>query len=151
MNHPPADLPHLTREQKQEWAGALRSKGWSYPRIAGALGVVEGSVREWCSTSQNYEVEQTTGSDGKAYPADQLSDDEIQERRRKVWESLEPTPQGEACPLDRGRPGFRRTSGRKQGILFAPGAPAFTFWTPEAQAPPSVESQGRRRWARWQG
>lgn len=79
---------HLTREQKQEWAAALRGKGWSYPRIAGALGVDQQTVLNWAperSAFENSKPEQVSGSDGKAYPADQLSDDEIQERRRKVW------------------------------------------------------------------
>lgn len=149
MNHPPADFPHLTREQKQAWAGALRGKGWSYPRIAGALGVSDPTVLAWLgdsrSTSRNLEVEQTTGQDGKQRPAEMPSDDEIQERRRKVWESLQPTPQA-LRPLHFGHPRPRllrpwNPKDAKQGRTAHVSGFSMLPWNPK----------GRRRWARWQG
>lgn len=62
---------HITREQKQKDAEKMRRQGWSYRRIAGVLGVVEGTIRYWLGEegAQIYAPETVTGTDGKQYPA----------------------------------------------------------------------------------
>ena len=65
---------HLPKEWKQEKAKELREQGWSYRRIAEALGVSHMTVTRWLMesgvTNVTPETEtMVTGADGKQYQA----------------------------------------------------------------------------------
>lgn len=61
------------RESRQETAGRLRERGWSYRRIAGVLGVGKSTVERWINelsqTGQLDQPEKVEGADGKSRPA----------------------------------------------------------------------------------
>jgi len=72
---------HLSREQRQELVARLRQRGLSIPRIAEMLGVGEATVYRDLSGFPNEKPENTpesTGADGKTYPARQRTEAERQ-------------------------------------------------------------------------
>jgi DNA modification methylase/transposase-like protein len=60
---------HLTPEQRRQVVLDLRREGWSYPRIAAALGVDPKTVRTDIEGWENSQPATVTGADGKVYPA----------------------------------------------------------------------------------
>jgi len=77
---------HLSREQRQELVARLRQRGLSIPRIAEMLGVGEATVYRDLSGFPNEKPENTpesTGADGKTYPARQRTEAERQALVRK--------------------------------------------------------------------
>jgi len=96
----------LTREQKREIAKQLRERGWSYPRIAKALGIAVGTVYSWLREEetdvpafQNRKPETNVrlveGADGKLYPACKKKRSAVfattEREHEKVQEALEKT------------------------------------------------------------
>ncbi len=55
----------------------LRGEGKSLRWIAKVLGVSEHAVHDWCSGVPGETPEQSTGTDGKAYPAARATQDEL--------------------------------------------------------------------------
>lgn len=77
----------IPREKKIERAIELRKEGRSQRQIAEWLGVDEKTVRNWCKgipASELSEGGKIKGADGKEYPAEKPTDDELTERRKKV-------------------------------------------------------------------
>ena len=73
---------HLSREQRQELVAKLRQRGLSLRRIAELLGVALNTVQKDFQVYQNDTPErppESTGADGKTYPARQRAEAEHQE------------------------------------------------------------------------
>jgi phage N-6-adenine-methyltransferase len=72
-----ANRRHLTREQRRDVVARLRQQGWSLRRIAGRLGVSDGTVRndlndggaQFYAPDNSDNAPTVTGADGKQYPA----------------------------------------------------------------------------------
>ncbi|MDO8673071.1 MAG: MT-A70 family methyltransferase [Dehalococcoidia bacterium] len=64
------DRRHLTREQRAELVGRLRSEGWSTRRIADRLHVDDKTVRNDLEGAEYSAPDTVTGKDGKEYPAE---------------------------------------------------------------------------------
>lgn len=75
----------ISKKKLKERAVELRKQGRGYRQIGRWLGVHHTSVMRWCGESAGVaDAPRAEGSDGKEYPAEKPSNDELTERRQQV-------------------------------------------------------------------